>query len=175
MIPILTYVEGALWNKQLIASFFRRAIWTKAMKTLNIIFQSRVSESDQKKLSLLLYWPRCRLLYERSNWQLLSWCILKKIMKIQYTPTLQWQFKWWFEYYMVIWIPTFMLTALPKCWKLGPIMASQHNEWCHKIMSFAIQKIFWLSVSFKMTSQKWRYRQKYVCQQKQCQCYLTLS
>ena len=39
-----------------------------------------------------------------------------------------------------------MLTA-------NPDKASQHNAWCHKITSFPVQKIFWLSISFKMTSQ----------------------
>ena len=46
---------------------------------------------------------------------------------------------------MAIWFPTFISTALQKCWQLGPIMASQHNECCHKITSFPIQKIFWHS------------------------------
>ena len=54
---------------------------------------------------------------------------------------------------MVIWIPTFILTALPQCWQPAPIMASQHNEWCHKITSFPVQKFSWLSISFKMPSQ----------------------
>ena len=54
---------------------------------------------------------------------------------------------------MVIWIPTFILTALPQCWQPAPIMSSQHNEWCHKITSFPVQKFSWLSISFKMPSQ----------------------
>ena len=33
----------------------------------------------------MLYWPRCWVLYVRNNLQLLSWSILKEIMKIQYT------------------------------------------------------------------------------------------
>ena len=33
----------------------------------------------------MLYWPRCWVLYLRSNLQLLLWSTLKKIMKIQYT------------------------------------------------------------------------------------------
>ena len=54
---------------------------------------------------------------------------------------------------MVIWIPTFMLTALLQCWQLAPITASQHNELCLKITPFPVQKVFWLSISFKMSSQ----------------------
>ena len=49
---------------------------------------------------------------------------------------------WLKKYYMVIWISTFMLAASPKCWQIGLIMASQHKEWCHKITSFLVQKIF---------------------------------
>ena len=49
---------------------------------------------------------------------------------------------WLNEYYMVIWIPTFMLTALPKCWQLGPIMASQHNEDVTKSRHFQFKKSF---------------------------------
>ena len=52
---------------------------------------------------------------------------------------LRWLYKWLFEYYMVIWIPTFILTALPKWWQLGPIVALQRNnifslllKWHHK-------------------------------------------
>ena len=33
----------------------------------------------------MLYWPRCWVLYVRSNLQLLSWSTLKEILKIQYT------------------------------------------------------------------------------------------
>ena len=41
---------------------------------------------------------------------------------------------------MVIWIPSFMLTAVPKYRQLGPIMASQHKEWNQKIKSFQVQR-----------------------------------
>ena len=33
----------------------------------------------------MLYWPRCWVLYVRSNLRLLSWSTLKEILKIQYT------------------------------------------------------------------------------------------
>ena len=33
-----------------------------------------------------------------------------------------------YEYYMVMGISTFMLTALPKCWQLGSTIASQYNN-----------------------------------------------
>ena len=56
---------------------------------------------------------------------------------------------------MVIRIFAFMLTALAKCWQINPIIASQHKELCHKITSFPFQKTFLLSITFKMTSQKW--------------------
>ena len=55
---------------------------------------------------------------------------------------------------MVIWIPTFRLTALPQCWQLAPIMASQHNKWCHILTSFPVQKIFCFSIFFK----KWHHK-----------------
>ena len=54
----------------------------------------------------------------------------------------------------------FYVDSIVKCWQLGTIMASQHNEWCHKIASFPAQKIFWISISCKMTSQKRWYHQK---------------
>ena len=47
-----------------------------------------------------------------------------------------------------------MMTALPKCWQLGPIMASQQEKWCQKIASFPVQIIFWNEITIMVRLSK---------------------
>ena len=54
----------------------------------------------------------------------------------------------------------FYVDSIAKMLIAKPDNCVQYNKWCHKITSFLAQKIFLLSISFKMTSQKWWDRQK---------------
>ena len=140
--------------KAAVDSFFREQ-FKKSHKTLRKAFFSLMLVILTKKIFemlLLLYWPRCRVLSKRSNYSFFRRALWRKSIKynvrllfsgnINGNKNITWQNK----YYSVIWIPTFMLIALPRCWQLSPIMASQHNEWCHKVSSFPVQKFFWLPI-----------------------------
>ena len=79
---------------------------------------------------LLLYWPRCRVLYKWNNCQLFcralsrtSWKCNMRLRCSGHYMTIIWSKK----YCMVIWTLAFMLAALPKCCQLCPIMASQNH------------------------------------------------
>ena len=75
---------------------------------------------------------------------------------------------WWNKHYMVIWIPTFTLTALPKYWKLGEVK----NEWCLKTIHYQFKRSF--EFPFQDIAKMVR-SSKILISAKKCQCNLTLS
>ena len=106
--------------KEAIDSFFGEQFKKSHENLRTIIFQFHVSDLDWKKYSKFFY-CYTGLGAGCSTKEAIATSLEKHFNENQGN--------------MIIWIPTFILTALPPCWQLAPIMASQHNERCQKITS----------------------------------------